>query len=150
MSLRVLTEIEVQRCCTNVLHTCAINYESPPGDAHSLLTNLYNFFYRPSCLFTPTSHKNQCWIWSLRVWVTRTKDPEAPAYELRRHPKDRMLLMEMYPWRPHREPCHCLLKSLIHYYRNKRIYHQRNHIFGRKTDAGICVLHDSYSKTCTN
>lgn len=48
MSLTVLKEIKVHRCCTNLLHTCAINYESPPGDVHSLLTNLYKFLTNPA------------------------------------------------------------------------------------------------------
>lgn len=102
--------------------------------------------YQPSPIFTPTSLKNQSWIWSLRVWVTGTKADEAPAYELRRHPKDRMLIKELRPWRPHKETRCCLLISLIHNYRNKWIYHQRNHIFGWKTDAGICVLPNNTAK----
>lgn len=46
MSLMVLTRTEVHRCCTNLPPTYAINYENPPGDAHSCvraLTNLYKF-----------------------------------------------------------------------------------------------------------
>lgn len=148
MSLRVLTEIEVHRCCTNLLNTCAVNYESPPGHTHSLLTNLYKFTnpagFLPQRVIKTSAGSDHS------VWVTGTKADGALAYELRRHPKDRMLIKEMHPLRPHKEPRHCLLKSLFHNYRKKRIYHQRNHIFGRKTDVGICVLPNSYSKTCTN
>lgn len=78
-------------------------------------------------LLTPASSKHQRWVWSSGVWVTGTKADGAPAYELRRHPKDRMLIKEMHPRRPHKETRRRVLKSWILNYQNKRIYHQRNH-----------------------
>lgn len=78
-------------------------------------------------LFTPASYKHQSWVWPSGVWVTGTKADGAPAYGLRRHPKDRMLIKEMHPQRPHKETRCCVLKYWIHNHRYKRIYHQRNH-----------------------
>lgn len=92
-------------------------------------------------LCIPATYKHQSWVWSSGVWVTGTKTDGAPAYELRRHPKDRMLIKEMYPRRLHKETRRCILKSWFHIYQNKRIYHQRNH-----SDAGICVPPESSSK----
>lgn len=78
-------------------------------------------------LFTPAGYKHQSWVWPSGVWVTGTKADGAPAYGLRRHPKDRMLIKEMHPRRPHKETRCCVLKYWIHNHRYKRIYHQRNH-----------------------